>query len=250
MAKAKTAKKKAGKGKAATAKVPSEGEATNIMGGLDLASMVGGKKKAGSKKPSKPQVQIDLAIDQGTDADGNPVETLLTDLYLAAIKKKKAGESEMADAFGELAPELEAERVKISRSTGKYTESLSVNHRLVYTVAHKYCGIDSDNAAELAEVFGAEDFKKYFRLDQQTSLNMAALESDPEFLKGLFELIVGHLNEAGKNPADVVEVKQVLKPTEALTQDRVMDPAIEAKFTSAQDQGLVTPAKAVLKEGK
>jgi hypothetical protein len=249
MAKATKAKNSKTKAKDA-AKVPSKGEATTVMGGLDLAAMVGGKKKAGSKKPSKPQVQIDLAIEQGTDADGNPVETLLTDLYLGAMAKKKEGESEMADAFGELAPELEAERVKISRSTGKYTESLSVNHRLVYTVAHKYCGIDSDNASELADIFGAEDFKKYFKLDQATSLNMAALESDPEFLKGLFEVIVGHLAENGRNPADIVEVKQVLKPTEELTRDRVMDVAVAEKFQNAQDQGLVTPAKAVLKEGK
>ncbi len=236
------ATKSKGKTKAkASAKVASKGEATTVLGGLDLAAMVGGKKKTGSKKSTKPAVTVDLK-----DAEGN----LVADNYLKGVELDKAGASAKKKAFALLAPLLEQERIEVSRRTGEYAESLSVNHALIYTVSHKYFGIDSDNSAELLEVFGPEDFKKYFRLDQQTSLNMAELEGDPEFLKSLFEVIVAHLVEDGRNPAEVVEVKQVLKPTKALTQDRVMQPAIEAKFKEAKEAGLVEPAKAVLKEGK
>lgn len=212
-----------------------------VLGGVgaSLAGQIGGESVGPTKKGSKPSVQCHLKNGEGEQ---------WVDVYLEALRAKKSASALMDDAFAELAPELEEARKSISRRTGEFQTSIDVNGRLTFVQQHKYHEIAPSRAEALVGIFGSGDFSKYFKAVTDIKLNMDQLEQNSELAEAIIEAIKEACEEHDASLADVLKTKVVLKPTEELSRARVMDADVGRKFEEARDAGLVSPAKATLKE--
>lgn len=178
--------------------------------------------------------------DPNVAADGVQVSA-----YIKALKDKKDAESRLEVAFAALAPGLEKNRIELSRKMATYHDSLDVNGCLKYIVAHRYKTIGTEVAPQLQGVFGA-DYGRFFTTGVEIKVNPSTFETlsqaqQVDLVNGLTALC----QKLGVNP---FEIKPTLRPTEALSHERVMNPGVEAIFSGASTAGLVCPIKATLRE--
>jgi len=240
----------------ATGVVPGAGVAgvAGLGANLLTTALTGGAPVVAAQAPGKggkkPQVTVGMTA---KDKDGKDV--LVVDMYLEALRAKKDAESRMTACFGELAPELERERVAQSRRGSTYHESLAVNGKLTYTIPNRYCKIAADEAGTLDEkvtrltaIFGA-DVGRFVRRATSYEFDVEQLMADQAFGATLFAAIREVCLKARKDPTTIIKTEEVLVPTEELTRERVMKADVEARFAQAQAQALVVPVKATLKEG-
>lgn len=116
---------------------------------------------------------------------------------------------------------------------------------LKYVVQNRYLTIDAGTQPQLESAFGVS-FSKYFQTGLEIKVKPSTFEGlthdqQVALVSGLTKLT----QEIGANP---FEIKQTLVPTEALDQERVMDPGVEALFGQACDAGMVAPIKPTFKE--
>ena len=167
--------------------------------------------------------------------------------YISALKDKKDAEARLDDAFSQIEPEVEKQREEFCQRVGRYERTVLVDSVLQYTVQNRYCGIDPKHYAAIKATFGAE-YDKYFaqtyeiKLDEETFDNMTP-DKKAMLIKGMAELC----KTVGVNP---FKTKPVVRPKEAFTTDRILNPLVMAKYKSLKEDGKVKAFKATLQEPK
>lgn len=220
------------------------GQGNPGIGGINTANLMGalaGLKATSApsgKKPSDPNVFVDAAE---------------VDNYVQAMKDEKDAKARKESSFELLQPELEAQRVALSRQFGKHLNSLDVNHKLKFIVPCKYLSIEAVDdkglptkvVADLQAAFGGH-YGKYFQSGVEIKVKASTFETlsqdqQVRLVAGLTALC----QSIGANP---FEIKATVVPTEALDVERVMDPAIAAIFDGVSKAKLCCPIKSTLKE--
>jgi hypothetical protein len=175
---------------------------------------------------------------------GDEVEQAIAD-YVQALSDKKDAEAAMADSFAVIAPEVEAKRVELSRSTKTYQSSIRVNARLTYIGPSQFCKIKLPDAANqydgLLGLFGARAPGYY---GKGYSLKVKAEAIDAETVAALKEACA----KVGKAFGEVFDTEQVVSFASSLHTDRIMLPDVAALCKQAEEQGFLKPYKATLKE--
>jgi len=159
----------------------------------------------------------------------------------ALVRARKDAEAEIGVLDGILAPKAEALREEVCRSAG-YTASVSLGGAATYTQAHRYRTVPLSAAADLATIFDG-DFARYFAESNEVKVKADSLSNE------LLAALVAACAKAGVKSCDVFEVKQTLRPTTTLTQERVTRADTSERFARARAAGLVEPAKPTIGEG-
>jgi len=186
---------------------------------------------AATKKPSKsksktPEVTL-------KDIDPNIAS------WLKAKQEKANAEAAMKQAEEVILPAALKARKDACRSLGAFESSIVINDAVLVSTQNKYSPIATDSKEALDKAFG-EDVDKMFTLTTEISLTDRAV-ADPDALRKIIEAV------GVEKFKDFLDVKQVLKPTEALHHGVVMDEKVEAKAQKLLDAGILKPYKASVK---
>jgi hypothetical protein len=199
------------------------------MAKLDVAGMLAqaaSKKPAGKSKSKTPTVSLpDLReqIDKWCQAHMDE-------------KDAKSRKEETADTFME---SVEKKRLEECRRDGKYYSSVKVDGKITVSVANKYSPIDPSDNGQLEDAFG-DDKAHLFKDVTEISLTDAAL-SDQAILQKLINAV------GAENFQNYFEVKQFIKPTDALHEGRSTNPDVAKKANKLIDAGILRPVKASVK---
>jgi hypothetical protein len=172
---------------------------------------------------------------------------LLTADYLKGLKMVADGKKKMEVAFSILDPILALLHIETCRKKGEYLSSLRVNGEVTYEAPARIKDLKPENEDALREIFG-DSYDDFFAIVKKMELNMTALEADEEFGSGLFDAIIAYCQEHDKDPMDFVIESDVMTAKGDLLKQRATKPEVQEQFEQAEDEGLLAPFKAKLKE--
>ena len=197
---------------------------------VDVGSLIasGAKKKKATKSKSKTPV-IDLT-------DENEVEAIAQ--WLDAKEREKTAKSDKELAQEVLMSSAMAKRREHIQESGSHTRAVKLNGKITMTCSKRYSDIPTDNEEELREIFGDEEYDKFFVTNTQISFKNP---DDTEVLTKIVEAI------GAENFHDVFEIIQTIKPNgheqelPPLVAKRDSDPEVAEKHDQAVDEGLIKP---------
>ncbi len=187
--------------------------------------------KAATAKPTKgksttPSVEVP-ALEQSIK------EWLKADKDMNDAKSRK----ELAETV--ILPNAEESRVKECRRDGEFHSSVKLNGQILVSTQSRYTNILSEDRESLEKVFG-DKTDQYFKSEMEITLTDAALK-DEKILQKLIAAV------GQENLATYFEVKQFIKPTDQLHEQRTLDPEIAGKAKQLMDAGILKPYKAAVK---
>ncbi len=160
--------------------------------------------------------------------------------WLKAKQDKANAEAAMTDAEKDIIPAALGARKEACRAAGKFDSSIVVNGALQVSWQNKYSNIPLEEKPTLDKAFG-DDVDKYFTKTTEIKLTEKAV-NDPETVRKIIEAV------GIEKFKEVLEVKQVYKPTEAFHHGCVLDEAVDKKAAKLIDDRVVKPYKAALKQ--
>lgn len=205
---------------------------------VDVMGVLGASaKKAGPKKKKDENPTVDLP---NTDANKQALEAWLKhkrEERSASAKRKKEQEKLMGPAI--------AARTEWCLAN-KFTKAVKIKvgdtEPIGIAFQAKYGAISTDDTERLQEIFG-DDYDRCFETITEVSLKEDAMKevaaAAAEDREGPLDKIIAAIGPA--KFAEIFEVKQSVKPTDALDQGRVTDKALNQMASRAIEEELLKP---------
>lgn len=205
--------------------------------GLSAFKKVAKKKKTTKKKDEKPEVKV-----------SGPLVNAHTK-WLEGKKKEKDGKAAIKKNEGLLLPFAMKEHQKACQQVDKYYSSIKLiredeggkEHSLTVSFTNKYSEIPCENEESLREIYGEEEYERFFREETKVALSAAAL-ADDSFTDKLVE-IVGE-----ENFERYFDVKTYIKPIPEYHESRMRNPELAEKHQQAVDDDLIRCNKPSIKQ--
>ena len=158
--------------------------------------------------------------------------------FVDATKRSKDAAAEADQLEDEIKERAEEARIELSKGRGELVKSLELNHLATYTTKHQYKDIPLTDRPAILALVGERI--SYFPATNEIKV-IAPINNE------LLAALKGACASLGKKFGDVFSVKQVLKPVEAFTADRVLKPEVAALAGLLAEKQLVVPYSASLK---
>jgi hypothetical protein len=159
--------------------------------------------------------------------------------WLRADKAMSDAKAQKQLAEAVILPVAEEQRVRECRRDGEFHSSVKLNGQVLVSTQNQYTDIIVEDRANLEKVFG-DKTDTYFKPTMEITLTDAAL-SDEKILQKLIAAV------GQENLATYFTIKQSIKPTEQLHEQRTLDPEVAAKAKQLMDQGILKPYKPAVK---
>ncbi len=167
-------------------------------------------------------------------------------------RKEKNAESIRKQQESILRPLAEQARQNYCQVTGTFHSSVKVKVTnsdlppLLLVCQNKYSKITPDKQAALEEIFGEQDYEKYFRLHTGITLTekaMREIEKDDKLINKLMEAVGG-----AERFSEYFEVEQFIEPKDVLHELRTTDEEVAKKAKLAIDDDILKPTTPSFKE--
>lgn len=196
------------------------------------------KKKKTSNKSSVPEFEID--DDELKKAHDN---------WLKGKADSKDAKARISRSEGLLLPIAVEEHQKFCQANEKYVSSVKIvkkeedsEEKITCSFTNRYSPIDSDHEDHLREIYGDNDFERYFKERTTVSLTPAAV-NDEEFVEKITEFV------GQENFDKFFKINIFIEPTKEYHEARMVDPNLAKRHKQAADADLVRCNKPSLKQG-
>lgn len=136
-------------------------------------------------------------------------------------------------------PAAEDARVKECRRDGEFHSSVKLNGHVLVSTQSRYSDIASEDYGNLEKVFG-DKTDDFFKPKMEITLTEAAL-ADEKILQKLISAV------GQENLNTYFKVKQYIKPSDQLHEQRALNAEVGAKAKQLMDAGILKPYKSAVK---
>lgn len=165
--------------------------------------------------------------------------------FLEAKKQQKTAKANIARAEGAIIEAAAQARIDNCTRTGKYESSQKVGAStgtVTVKFPNRYSKIDPADEDALKEVYGEDQFERYFGEQTEVTMTQAAMD-DEDFIETMMETL------GEEKFGRYFDVSSHIAPKKNYHEARVLDKELAEKHQEAVDQGLVSCTKPSLVAG-